>query len=679
MQFWPRRMIPKLIIALIAVALLSAALIYLLAFLMGPPNLPGDQATLIYDQAGEIIGEERGIQTNQWLSLDEISDDVIDSTLIIEDRHFFDHNGFDYKRIGSVILKNISSGSLQQGASTLTQQYARNLFLSPEKTWSRKIKEAFYTVRLEMFYSKEKILEGYLNTIYYGHGAYGIEAASNYFFNKSAAELTLAEAAMLAGVPKGPTYYSPLNDEENANQRQKVILRSLLHERHISETDYRKAVEEKLVYATMPEEPRIAAYFQDQVLLESSELLGLEPSSIRSGGYRIHTTLNRDFQGQLEETIQETIQDSSEIEAAAISMDSESGAILAMVGGRDYRKSAFNRAVDARRMPGSTFKPFLYYAALNYGYTASTQLMSKPTTFQLDNGNVYQPSNFNGYYANQPITLAQALALSDNVYAVKTNLYLGPEKLIASAKQFGISSDLPEVPSLALGTASVSVKEMTSAYGLLANNGKEMTSYTVEKIVDQDGKTVYERKSDKAEQVLDEKKTFILTHLMTGMFDEEMNGYTSVTGSGITDQLTRIYAGKSGTTDSDSWMIGYSPSIVTGIWTGYDDNRRMEVVSESAYAKEIWAVYMEAVHQGQPEDTFDLPSGVIGIPIDPLTGKRATPDCEHSRIMYFEKGTEPREYCTEHDDENELEADTETDSHPAEERGIFERLFDLFF
>lgn len=669
MQLFPKKFFKKIILTLIAIGVFTIAAIYLVAFVLGPPKLANDQVTIIYDREEEIISEQRGSLTKHWVSLDDISPAVIEATLQTEDQHFYEHQGFDLKRIAGAVIKNLRNSSLKEGASTISQQYARNLYLSPEKTWTRKLTEAFYTIRLEMFYSKEEILEGYLNTIYYGHGAYGIEAASHYFFDKQASELSLAEATMLVGIPKGPTYYSPLNNEENANRRQQQILKHLLDDKYISEAAYVGAIEEQLDYSITPEPADTAPYFQDVVLQEAAKFLDLSPDEIRAGGFHIYTTLNRAYQQKLEEQVRATIDSSSGVETAAIAMDPDDGAILSMIGGKDYAESTYNRAMNSKRMSGSTFKPFLYYAALQYGYTPSTKLMSKPTTFALGDGNSYQPSNFNGYYANKPITLAQALALSDNVYAVKTNMYLGPEKLIETAETFGLRGDFQAVPALALGTASVSVNDMTSAYGILANGGRSISGYTVEKITDRNGKVVYEHE-DTSEQLLDPKKAFILTHLMTGMFDVEMNGYTSVTGATISKELSRLYAGKSGTTDSDSWMIGYSPSLVTGIWVGYDDNRNMELVAESAYAKEMWAGFMEGAHKGMAQDVFAMPSGVIGIPIDPETGARATPSCGASRIMYFEKGTEPRNYCSEHPVEEEDVVE--------EEKGIFERWFDLF-
>jgi len=674
-----RRFLFKLMFRAIVLGILLIAGGYLYSYLLGPPPLASEENTIYYSSDGEVIGEEKGTESRHWVELKDISPHLINATLMIEDRDFFDHFGFDLKRIASSILTNLKTMSLKEGASTLTQQYARNLYLSHEKTWTRKLKEAFYTIRLEMHYSKEEILEGYLNTIYYGHGAYGIESASNYFFNKSSEELSLAESSMLAGIPKGPTYYSPLNDRDNAERRQEQILAVMLDQDLITEQEYTIARDKPLVYQQTDEqdEEHIGPYFQDIVLEEASVLLGLDEEAIRSGGYEIHTTLNSNLQEELDAQVNAVMDPESEIQIGAMAMNPETGGIVAMTGGRDYEESPFNRAMDAKRMPASTFKPFLYYAALENGYTASTMLESKPTSFTLEDGEVYEPSNFNGYYADQPITLATALALSDNIYAVKTNMYLGPDELVTQARDFGIKSDLPAVPSLALGTAAVTLDEMVTGYGMIANGGKELDSYTIEKIIDKNGRTIYERKADTGEsnQVLNEQTTFILTQLMTGMFDRELDDYMSVTGASIADELSRVYAGKSGTTSSDGWMIGFSPSLVTGVWTGYDDNRQIEKVAETAYAKNIWADFMEAAHEGKSEESFPVPEGVVAVPIDPKTGQRATPYCDVSRVMYFEEGTEPTSYCTEHYHEGEEPPEEEEDE---DDKGLFEKWFDLF-
>lgn len=671
-----RHFLLKITIVIASLAVCFVTSVYMISFLLGPPEIISERNTIYYDQDGAAIGEEKGIESRYWIEISEMSPDIIQATIAIEDKKFFDHNGFDLKRIMRATLLNIQSLSLKEGASTLTQQYARNLFLTHEKTWSRKLKEAFYTVRLEMYYSKEEILEGYLNTIYFGHGAYGVEAASRYFFNKSANEVSLAEAAMLVGIPKGPTYYSPLNDLEKANARQQIILDQLLEQDIISDADYSTAINEQLIYVAQRENQskNIAPYFQDIVVKEAAEILQLDQAFIKSSGYHIYTTLNTHLQQQLESTVNKNIHPESELQAGAITLVPQTGAIQALIGGRSYETSPFNRAISAKRMSGSAFKPFLYYAALEHHYTASTKLMSKPTIFTLENNETYQPSNFNHYYAEAPITLAQALALSDNVYAVKTNLFLGAETVVNTARQFGLSGELPAVPSLALGTASVSVDEMVTGYGMLANGGKQIKSHTIEKIIDQYGRTVFERKTTLGQQVLDPINTFILTHLMTGMFDRTLDGYMAVTGSTVSDQLTRPYAGKSGTTNTDSWMIGYSPTLVTGIWTGYDDNREIGSATETAYAKNIWAEFMEDAHEGREPQHFSIPSGVVSVQVDPITGQIATPYCPVSRPMYFKKGTEPTSHCMTHfpSDGEHIELD---DHH---HKGIFQKLFKLF-
>ncbi|WP_156290199.1 transglycosylase domain-containing protein [Oceanobacillus salinisoli] len=671
------RIIGKLITGLAGLVLISFAGIYFLSFLLGPPVLTNEENTIYYSDSNEVIGEEHGVENRYWVDLEDMSPHVINATLIVEDQHFMEHNGFDFKRIAGAIIENIRSMSLKEGASTLTQQLARNLYLSHDKTWNRKIKEAFYTVRLEMYYSKKEILEAYLNSVYYGHGAYGIEAASRYFFDQSAKDLDVAEASMLAGIPKGPTYYSPLNNKENADNRQQQILNLMFKNDMITAEEFDKATEKELIYAEKVAENKntIGPYFQDTVLEEASEVLELDMELIRSGGFQIYTTLNAEMQTQLEESVDATISEESEMQIGALAMEPNTGAIKAMVGGRDYQESPYNRAVDARRMAGSTFKPFLYYAALENGYSANTMLTSKPTVFELENGEVYRPSNFNDYYAYEPISLAQALAVSDNIYAVKTNVFLTPERVIETARRFGLEGELPEVPSLALGTASVTVEEMVTGYGIIANGGREIEGYTIEKIVDRNGKTVYEREEKAGDIILDPDQAFILTDLMTGMFDRKLNGYASVTGAPITDQLTRVYAGKSGSTQSDSWMIGYSPHLVTGVWGGYDDNRTMEIVAESGYPKQIWAAFMEKAHEELPEQGFAAPEGVVGVPIDPATGHIATPYCEVSRVMYFEEENVPTTYCTEHFHMDEPEEEPEEEDSS---KGLVERIFDSF-
>ncbi|GGC86369.1 penicillin-binding protein 2D [Thalassobacillus devorans] len=634
-------------IALVAIAM---TLILLYALISGPPPLTTEQNTIYYSQDGSVIEEDFGSKRRYWVDLDDISPYIIQATLTSEDRHFYDHSGFDMKRIGAAVLKNIRNLAKVEGASTITQQYARNLYLSHEKTWVRKTKEAIYALRLEMFYDKDEILAGYLNSIYYGHGAYGIEAASRYFFDKHANELSLSESAMLAGIPKGPSYYSPFNNEENANDRQKQILASMEAAGHIDASKSALASQEKLAYHEPNKEdaPDIAPYFQDAVAVEAMNRLDIDREQLTVGGYHIYTTLDIPTQKVLEKSMEQHIDKNSEIQAAGIVIAPETGSIQALAGGRNYETSSFNRVTQAKRMVGSTIKPFLYYEALGSGFTPTTQLVSKPTKFELGNGEVYAPSNFDGYYANEPITMAQALALSDNIYAVKTNVYLGPERLKETLGKFGISGKIPAVPSLALGTATLSLYDMTKAYSKLARPEEENVPHTITKITDSHGNMLYEYEPPDNESMIDPKRAFLTAHMMTGMFDSSLDGYMRVTGSSIAGKLSRPYSGKSGTTNTDSWMIGFSPELVTGIWTGYDQGKQITRTSELQYSKDIWADVMEQSHQDRTFSTLKAPEGVVGVYVDPATGLRATPYCDTQRLMYFEEDKIPESFCTEH-------------------------------
>ncbi|MFD1020046.1 transglycosylase domain-containing protein [Thalassobacillus hwangdonensis] len=662
-----------------ALMFLSIATLLVYCLIAGPPSLVTEQNTIYYSADGTVIEEDFGNKRRYWVDLDEISPDIVQATILSEDRNFYDHMGFDLKRITAAALKNIRNLDKIEGASTITQQYARNLYLSHEKTWSRKIKEALYAYRLELFYDKDEILEGYLNTIYYGHGAYGVEAASRYYFSKHADELTLAESAMLAGVPKGPSYYSPFINEQNAEDRQALILSQLETFDYIDKKTAELAANEALSYASQEDFsiPDIAPYFQDVVAQHATRLLGIDREELMKGGYQIHTTLQTDTQGMLEQTMERSLKTNPDIQASAVVTDPHSGAIVAMVGGRDYEDSPYNRATQAKRMVGSTIKPFLYYTALEKGFTATTQLVSKPTDFEFADGEVYAPSNYNGYYADEPITMAQALALSDNIYAVKTNMFLGSDKLVETLHDFGISGKIPSVPSLALGTASISLHDMTDAYTRLASAESPKEAHTITKITDRHGHVLFEHEPEEANTTkLDPDRAFVVSHMMTGMFDSSLNGYMSVTGASIANELTHTYAGKSGTTDTDSWMIGFSPDLVTGVWTGYDDGREMTKIQDHQFAKEIWAGFMEKAHAEKEYKTFKPTDNVIGVYIDPETGMRASPYCPNQRLMYFEKGKEPDQYCGDHYDGKSEKKDKEKEEN---KRGSWKDLLDWLF
>lgn len=639
----------SLIGMVLSILFIAGVLIY--AKVLGPPPLAVPQSTLYYSSDGEIIGESNNGQKRYWVPLEKIAEPVINATVSIEDRKFFDHSGFDYKRIAGAVLADIKALSKVQGASTITQQYARNLYLVHDKTWKRKLTEAFYTIRIEMNYSKKEILEGYLNTIYYGHGAYGIQAASQYYFAKNADELSVAEASLLTGVPKGPSIYSPFNSMEKAKNRQKIILNTMVQNGFIDKETANAANLEplKLVGKYPHAKKEIAPYYQDAVRNALKNKLNLDDRTIALGGLKVFTTLDTNQQTIAEETVGKMISKDSEIEVALVSMNPKNGHVKAMIGGRDYEKSPFNRAIQAVRQPGSTIKPLLFYAALEQGFTPSTMMRSEPTTFKFqDNQPDYSPHNFNSQYANGEIPLAQALALSDNVIAVKTHLFLGEEVLIDTVKKFGISTKMAKVPSLALGTSGVRVVEMANAYSHFANGGKKVAPVFITRVENHQGDVIYEEKSEH-ETILQPDQAYVMTQMLTGIFDLKLNGYASVTGSTVVKNMTRTYAGKSGTTETDSWMVGYSPQLVSAVWTGYDKGKPIDLTAEKMYAKNIWIHFMEDTLENEPMRNFKAPKeGVVGVYVNPTNGKLASRDCPVKRFTYFVTGTEPTEYCTDH-------------------------------
>ncbi|RFU70865.1 PBP1A family penicillin-binding protein [Peribacillus saganii] len=667
-----------IIAGLMSILLLLAAFsLFTYAKILGAPPLAVPQSTIFFSENGDVIGESDNGQKRYWVKLDDISKELIDATIAVEDQHFYNHYGFDMKRIAGAVIADVRAMAKVQGASTITQQYARNLFLGHDKTWQRKITEAFYTLRLEMNYSKEEILEGYLNTIYYGHRAYGVEAASQYYFGKSAKELTLAQASILAGIPKGPANYSPLEHFDRAKNRQSIVLKSMEKQKFITAAE---AEEAKLTKLTLTgkhpsSEEKTAPYFQDAVQKAMKNELGLDERTIQLGGLKVYTTLNKEKQKAAEEAFDSIMSDRSEIQAALIAMNPKNGEVEALVGGRNYKESPFNRAIQAVRQPGSTIKPLLYYSALEKGFTPSTTLRSEKTTFTFDDGaSSYTPHNFNHQYAEGNITLAQAIALSDNVYAVKTHMFLGEDALIETAKKFGIASKLSAVPSLALGTSGVRMLEMVNAYGILANGGKEVEPVFIKQVVNHKGDVIYKHEPHK-KRLLDADKAYVMTQMLTGIFDKKLNGHASVTGTAILPQLTRPYAGKSGTTPSDSWMIGYTPQLVAGVWAGFDHSQRIEAAEDKTYAKKIWARFMENSLEGEPVKGFKPTEGVRGVKVDPTNGLLATEDCPVARTTYFEKGTEPTEYCTVHIHDGLFQNDSKT---PAEKKAWYKKFLEFW-
>lgn len=602
------------------------------------PKLPIDSANgyYLYDKNGEIIEEG----TNEWISLDEMSPYIIEATISIEDKNFYKHSGFDYLRIIKALMINIKNGETLQGASTITQQYAKNLFLDFDKTWSRKIEEAFLTFRLEAHYAKDEILEGYLNTINYG-GIFGIENASRYYFDKSAKELTLAEASILAGIPKSPSNYSPTQNPEAAKERQEIILQSMVKNEYITETEKNEAYNTELTYIGTTERENLSTviYYQDAVLEELQSIPSIPKSFLETGGLKIYTNLDIEAQTILEAQIKEKLTDNEEIQIASVLMDPNNGNILAITGGRDYNTSQFNRVTSSKRQVGSTMKPLLYYTALENGFTASTTFTSEKTTFTFSENKTYSPSNYNETYGNKPISMAAAIAYSDNIYAVKTHLFLGEENLVEFSKRVGINENLEAIPSLALGTNEIGILEMMQAYATFASEGYEVIPHFIEKVEDMDGNVLYEFKNPK-ELILNKNTVYILNELLANSYSSEFIDYNYPTCINIAAKMSKKYAIKTGTTNTDHLIFGYNKDAILGIWMGYDDNRETEV-SDGTIMKNIWVDTMENYLEDKKDNWYKTPENVVGVLVDPISGEPATESSTHKKVFYYIKGTQP--------------------------------------
>lgn len=594
----------------------------------------------------------KGNESKEWVDLDDISDYLIKSTIYTEDKNFYKHFGFDFLRIGKAILTNITSHSTNQGASTITQQYAKNLFLDFDKTWKRKWDEMWYTMRIEANYSKDEILEGYLNTINYGHGKYGIENASKFYFNKSSKDLDLAEASMLSGIPKAPSIYSPIINFENAKKRQLIVLNALVSNGIISSIEKDEAYSEELTITANSDKENLTSinYYIDAVMNELESIDSISRNYIDYNGLKIYTNFNYDIQSSLEENVKNTFPDDSKIETSSVVMNPENGGIMALIGGKDYNNSTYNRAISSKRQVGSTMKPYLYYAALENGFTSSTAFTSEKTTFPLENGKTYSPVNYNDKYGNKAISMATAIAYSDNIYAVKTHMFLGYDALINVARRVGIKSKLESVPSLPLGTNEINIIEMAQGYAAFANEGYKVEGHFIEKIENGKGEVLYEYKKNK-ELVLNSSLVYILNNMLTATYDPLYVDYNYPTGIGLNGKLTHTYALKSGTTNGDNWNIGFNKKIVCAVWVGYDNNKELSK-KDYKYAQNIWYKTVESYEKNMKDEDvwYEKPKNVIGMLVEPISGKPATESEKKQKLMYFLKGTEPKETDTTFDE-----------------------------
>jgi 1A family penicillin-binding protein len=636
-----------------------------------------DQATTVFDAADRpafTIFRQQRIE----VPLSEISPNIVNAILAIEDQRFNAHRGFDVYRILAATLANIRHRRVTQGASTITQQLARQSFLTPEKTLRRKVQEVILSGRIEQMYTKPQILELYLNKVYFGDGLYGVEAASRGYFGKHASGATVAEAATLAGLVKSPSSYAPTTNVARATARRNVVLQAMLDTGGIDQATAKRARATKITLsnALRPAEHR-GQYFEEQVRRELVDRFGWE--RVYQRGMKVFTTIDMAMQESAEAVVQQSLQslterrsalearrhpvskdpaagdDSEPLQAAMVVLDPQTGHVRAMIGGRDFDESSFNRAVQARRQPGSAFKPFVYAAALESGYTPATVLDHLDDPIVTAQG-AWTPED--EHSTESAMTLRTGLRTSSNRAAVRLLQKVGIPRTVEYAKNMGVG-EVPSVPSLALGSGEVTLEAMTAAYAAFANGGRVPKPILIRRVEDRDGRVLFEEQPS-ARRAISATTAF----LMSTMLADVVNAGTAAGARRL--GFTLPAAGKTGTTNdfNDAWFIGYTPKLVAGVWVGFD---QPHTIIPRGFAAEvavpIWAKFMKLATRGDQPQWFDPPPGITVARVCRLSGKLATDLCQDVEVIaadgqvsrrsmvyneYFVAGTEPTSYCDAH-------------------------------
>lgn len=574
----------------------------------------------IYDVNGDVMYESNFMKNMSWTHVSQIPQIIKDSFVGVEDKRFYNHLGIDPIRMGKALLTNMKAQDIVEGGSTITQQYAKNLFLTNEQTVSRKIQEFFYAARLEMQYGKDEILEGYLNTIYFGHGIYGIKSASAYFFDKEMEELSIAQIAMLIGIPNGPSIYSPYISMENATNRQHLILDVLHNGKIISEDEYNTALQEKIILSNHENDMQgNDQYYINSVLDDLKQRTDIDMSK----EVHVYTYYDPNIQDSLQKAISSSTPLNSELETAGIVLQPFSGNVLAIAGGKDYTISQFNRALYSQRQVASTIKPLLYYTALLQGFTPSSTFISQPTTFPLDDRTDYSPENYNSKYPNREISMINAIAMSDNIFAVKTHLFLGINTLHQALLDFGITQSQPN-PSEALGTVNMSILELSKIYNTFASEGLYIEPGFVSKITSGDD-VEYERKIE-PKRLLERDETLVLNQMLTSTYDSKNMTYSYPTMAGYSPNVK--VATKSGTSDWDALVVGFNPEYTVGIWNGFDDNR--DIGKENFdIGKAIFQKTINSLYQSKSGPWYSPSDAITSKFVDPISGIESATGSEY--------------------------------------------------
>ncbi len=550
----------------------------------------GRPTVMIMDRKGGLLATYGDVY-GYWLEYDEIPQDLIDAVIATEDRRFFKHSGFDMRGLGRALVKNVTSRSVVEGGSTISQQLAKNLFLNADKTIKRKIQELLLSGWLEMNFSKKEILNFYFNRVYFGAGAFGIDAAARTIFGHSARDLTLSEAAMLAGVLKGPALYSPLRDLERSYQRMEAVLNNMVEAGFITEST-KDITRERSVKIVDKQTGGDERYFSDWALEQAAALIGPVQEPII-----IYTTLMPDIQDKANKGLQQVMDREGEKyqagQAAVVSLDMD-GAVRAMVGGIDYTISQFNRAAQAHRQPGSAFKLFVYLAALEAGLTPDHIMRDSPVIL-----NGWQPKNYSGKYRGD-VTLREAFVHSLNTVAVKLTERINRESVIEMAKRMGLNTPIVTEPSLSLGTSEVSLLELTAAYGIVANGGYLIEPYGIVEIQNSTGEILYRHMPGPPEKILSDDVVVVMDSLLRSVV---------TWGTARQAQMSFPVAGKTGTTQNykDALFLGYGLNMVNGVWVGNDDASPMKKVTGGGIPARIWRNFMIRVHLGRDDATLTTP------------------------------------------------------------------------
>ena len=615
--------------------------------------------------------------------LEQISPNLRNAIIAIEDQRFYDHSGVDLVRVGGAALANVREGRRAEGASTITQQLARLSFLTFEKTYTRKLQEVMLATLLEAEYSKDQILELYLNKVYFGSGLYGAEAAAMGYFGKHAADLTVAEAALLAGLVKAPSSYAPTVDKDRAIARRAVVLNQMRGMGVIDEETLKQAKSEPVTIAdALRREEPYGRFFKEYVRKELNARFGED--RLYEGGLRVYTTLDLDMQRIADAEVQRALAElekrrgarvktnPAKLQASLIALDPQTGEVRALIGGRDFIESNYDRATLAKRQSGSAFKPFVYAAALEAGYSPASLITDLNKPINTPQGDWVPEDEHSSASA---MTMRAALKTSSNRAAVRMIEDVGIRKAVGYAERIGVSG-IPAVPSAALGAGEVTLESLTAAYAVFANGGTRRTPLYVLRVEDADGNVLFTAQRD-ADQVVTPQTAFLMTEMLADVIDHG----TAYKARQLGFRLPA--AGKTGTTNEyrDAWFVGYTPHLVTGVWVGFD---QPQTIMGGGYAGEVavplWARFMRDATKGDKDDWYKAPQGVVTANVCRLSGKRPASGCYGSYVQtadgsyslassvyteYFAKGTVPEDTCPIHTYRPSFETRTASWGDPA--------------